>query len=112
MDKQIKTEWVEALRSGEFNQGRDFLHNTAMETYCCLGVLSTIIGKDDTRWDGEKWHSHHADETELDVFSGTIPSRVRNEIHFSRCEQRTVIDMNDTAKASFNEIADYIEKHF
>lgn len=42
MKKKDAMEWVEALRSGNYKQGRYLLHNTVDNTYCCLGVLADI----------------------------------------------------------------------
>lgn len=40
--KEIKDNWLKALRSGEFKQGFFALHNKASNTYCCIGVLAEI----------------------------------------------------------------------
>lgn len=37
---EIKAEWIKALRSGEYEQGRIGLRHG--DTYCCLGVLCDI----------------------------------------------------------------------
>lgn len=42
MDKQWKAKWIEALRSGKYNQAREILYNG--EGYCCLGILCDISG--------------------------------------------------------------------
>lgn len=43
----IKTKWLEALRSGEYEQGRGILHDGS--GYCCLGILEMCyIGKVET----------------------------------------------------------------
>jgi hypothetical protein len=44
MDKELKTKWVKALRSGRYKQGRTQLHNPKNNTYCCLGVLADVAG--------------------------------------------------------------------
>lgn len=41
MDKQIAVQWVAALRSGDYKQGRRQLRNGANE-FCCLGVLCNL----------------------------------------------------------------------
>lgn len=46
MNPMYKSKWINALRSGEFKQGRKVLHNTVENTYCCLGVLCHILAKD------------------------------------------------------------------
>jgi hypothetical protein len=44
MNKEIKARWLEALRSGEFIQGRQqFRPNTNPPTHCCLAVLVEVM---------------------------------------------------------------------
>lgn len=45
MDPTIKAQWVEALRSGEYKQGKSKLHLVEENTYCCLGVLCELAVK-------------------------------------------------------------------
>lgn len=44
MDQELKTKWVEALRSGEFRQTSGKLHDQETDSYCCLGVLCKVAG--------------------------------------------------------------------
>lgn len=46
MNKKIAMEWVSALRSGDYKQGRDKLYDLKTDSYCCLGVLQKITGCD------------------------------------------------------------------
>lgn len=46
MDKKIKKKWVNALLSEEYNQGKNTLHDTNKDTFCCLGVLCDLAVKD------------------------------------------------------------------
>lgn len=43
MKKEIKKLWVEALRSGKYQQGRGELR--CDDTFCCLGVLCDLHAK-------------------------------------------------------------------
>lgn len=46
MESELKRKWIEALRSGEYEQGQDQLICTLsreVEEYCCLGVLADIM---------------------------------------------------------------------
>lgn len=45
MDSRIKVLWVEALRSGKYEQGKHALRS-ADNKYCCLGVLCEIAVKE------------------------------------------------------------------
>lgn len=42
MDATIKTAWLEALESGKYKQGKDWL-KTHDGNYCCLGVLACVV---------------------------------------------------------------------
>ena len=41
MKSEIKQRWIEALRSGEYKQGKGRLHMG--DEFCCLGVLCEIL---------------------------------------------------------------------
>jgi len=43
MDKQIAKMWVDALESGQYEQGKEYL--CAKDQYCCLGVLCELYIK-------------------------------------------------------------------
>lgn len=48
MNPEIKTQWVAALRSGEYRQGTGelhALHEDGSESFCCLGVLCDLAVK-------------------------------------------------------------------
>lgn len=46
MDKQVKAEWLAALRSGKFKKGTGCLKSSygSGTRHCCLGVLGEIKG--------------------------------------------------------------------
>jgi len=46
MNPEIKQLWLEALRSGKYNQGKSLLRPTE-SSYCCLGVLCQIAEERD-----------------------------------------------------------------
>jgi hypothetical protein len=50
MKKEIAEKWVQALRSGDYKQGSDVLHNTSNNTYCCLGVLCDIYQQEGNKF--------------------------------------------------------------
>lgn len=46
MDEEIKAQWVEALRSGQYRQARGVLsakQEDGSMTHCCLGVLCELL---------------------------------------------------------------------
>lgn len=53
MDAQLKQEWIAALESDEFRQGRHQLK--CGDRFCCLGVLCEIVRRKEpekNQWDG------------------------------------------------------------
>jgi hypothetical protein len=44
MNPEIKKDWLAALRSGQYVQGKDYLH-TIDNKFCCVGVLADILHK-------------------------------------------------------------------
>ncbi len=49
MNEDIKQRWVEALRSGQYTQGTEYLRRD--NDYCCLGVLCDLKAPDG-------WHAY------------------------------------------------------
>lgn len=41
MNKKIKAQWIAALKSGEYKQGKNKLR-TKVGSFCCLGVLCNL----------------------------------------------------------------------
>lgn len=104
MNKEIKLKWIEALRSGNYKQGRGQLRNHRNE-YCCLGVLCDIHAQET----GRKWSKNNYDgeysklNTEVAIWAGLEDA---NPIiaHNIRC-----IGANDVHEYSFLDIANMIE---
>lgn len=71
MNKEIKKLWIDALKSGEYEQGRWRLKTK--NRYCCLGVLCDIYVKQTSRgsWINDVFTSEkHTEEK-------TLPAPVR-----------------------------------
>ena len=127
MDAQLKAKWVEALRSGEYEQAREMLHDVANGGYCCLGVLCKVMGAE--FGPGSEKHEDEDGATLLmfdhvPVLDGRVLSNNDDEkLKDSLCkelgipDQSELISRNDGKKRlgihkhSFAEIADYIEKN-
>lgn len=118
MDNDIKAKWVGALRSGKYAQGTDALHNHG--AYCCLGVLCSVAGADMSRDLRTVPCSDDEGSREIE------PTAFIDEGHYTEKEElgglldffgigpkveSTLITMNDTDKADFTQIADWIETH-
>lgn len=112
MDKDVKEDWLDALRSGEYDQTQGVLENKYGN--CCLGVLCDIL--DDVerfKSDGGVFFKDVSLEkdsvSEFDTTcSVNLPGSIEARINL--CYQDTIplIEMNDRG-ATFEQIADYIE---
>jgi hypothetical protein len=91
MDAQLKAKWIEALRSGEFEQCHGRL--TRNGAFCCLGVLAKIAG-------------HPLDnESSYDRLCVAISA----DVHERQRHKGRLVRMNDDERATFPKIAEYIE---
>jgi hypothetical protein len=98
MKQSVKEQWLADLRSGEFRQGRRTLkaNYPGYCVHCCLGVLAERQGK--------MGSPDIYREVERLILNGAEYLGLAKEGPL-----KTLIDMNDTKKMSFAEIADYIE---
>lgn len=102
MNKAIKEDWLEALRSGEYLQGYEYLDRQGGQ--CCLGVLCDIL---DIDWkiegDGTRYY--------LGECAQWIPRQVEVKAKLTFKQQLELAELND-AGFTFEEIADYIDSKF
>lgn len=120
MDQTVKAQWLEALRSGRYEQGKYDLRRN--NEFCCLGVLCDLL--DPGAWDPyNDAFLHHGSRTlpNLDLLERIgLTEDVRYELDPPAEDEdppnpddnyaiaRLVI-MNDQENKSFEEIADFIE---
>lgn len=106
INEKLKKKWVDALRSGKYEQGRGELRSTD-DTYCCLGVLCDVI--DPANWQrvyNEKRSVYHYYYGSALV---SLPTSLSDEISLSFTDRNTLMSMNDSGVKTFSEIADWIE---
>jgi hypothetical protein len=127
MNSQVKEKWVNALRSGEYQQGAGKLRNS--DGFCCLGVLCDLysqepftkgwvfhgdkenaLPQDYWKFDGEKewlpksvmeWAGLSKNNPVVDVYWEDDEGYCGN---FDEC----ISELND-ASYSFTQLADIIE---
>ena len=87
-----KTTWIEALRSGDYEQGQGCLRIEG--AHCCLGVLGELVGFDDLKG---VYLSKYYSEDEPPIF-----------LKLPRVIQHALAGYNDNGY-SFEDIADYLE---
>lgn len=117
MDPEIKALWLTALRSGEFPQAIGALKND--KGNCCLGVLCEVAVRNEVipeveyseEWNNFYYVSMAYDCTPPDAvtkWAGLFNNDNPEVIYNGECV--TLIDLNDSFKLSFLEIADIIEE--
>lgn len=108
MNPDLKQKWIDALRSGKYEQGQGSLRSSN-NRFCCLGVLCDIY--DDSKWkdiDGEgDCVFYFADGDKRGSF---LPEVIGRSTGVGADHQTTLANMNDHGE-SFTEIADYIEEN-
>src|SRR6185369_13753140 len=101
MTKAEAREWVEALRSGNYEQGTGRLRNEGRDStgrwitaFCCLGVEREV----------------HPDKCQgVNSTGALLNSPERRAYRLPEDIQDDLIDLNDTDAQPFAKIADYIE---
>ena len=130
LDAQVKKDWLKALRSGNYTQGRLCLRaqqKDSPDKFCCLGVLLDLIHPEN--WakapDGYGEYSHRNTSIGSRMSCPSQNFAASIGINLSKAEKDEVdiasfsvmdhlINMNDGAsvpRASFVEIAAWIETH-
>jgi len=110
--KALLIDWVEALRSGKFVQGKAKLRKvdnrkTNSVRHCCLGVLREIVGDNAIRSVAksdmltQKFFEKHG-------LLHTSKNHRKNQPMF---DQNTLANMNDSGK-TFEQIAKRIENQY
>ena len=127
MREDVKNLWVKALRSGNYKQGLGRLHRQGAEgdVYCCLGVLCELaikMGVDvstDSRYGSREYDGELCvlpasvrEWAEMYSSDGTLDDAVEVELGEDD-EMFSALDAyNDDAGATFDQIADVIEKQW
>lgn len=115
MDTEIKKQWIEALRSDEYQQGQRWLRKKDPEgemQYCCLGVLCDLMTRGE--WEqvphitSQKVYSFHIDD---DRSTLGLPSGVVEVSGLAKDKTGDLVRLNDNERANFATIADWIEEN-
>lgn len=127
--RSLKKKWVEALRSGEYQQGEGHLFDG--NTYCCLGVLCRVAGAEfggvhPVIREDEEAGSYPTTATASAYISPEVwaeedefPEPMREHFGLGYRVHGLLIEMNDgkgmppdkIGQKPFSEIADWIETH-
>jgi hypothetical protein len=134
MNQEIKEKWVNALRSGDYEQGQGALRNLDGQ-YCCLGVLCDLYDKHRMEDFGAE-SSWTVDTVSLNEYISVLDSSevgvpanevvdwaglpdnnpevlvdLKDEVggEAYQCEL-PIAELNDDQGLTFNELADIIEE--
>lgn len=108
MKRELKAQWLEALRSGKYEQGQ-FMLRSGDDKYCCLGVLCDISGQG--QWKEEGYGARYSYWKGEESDQNVLPQFVSDFTNLSDAEEEMLIDKNDGDGLSFKEIADWIEEN-
>lgn len=112
LDPEFKKKWLEALRSGEYQQCKSVLYD-GDNGFCCLGVAGVIIGIEKQSMLNKTMIGDDKDyHLKSDVYPDLLKWRETES-----CVAGVLAKMNDgddygtepVYPKSFSEIADYIE---
>lgn len=111
MKADIKEKWLEALRSGRYQQGRYRLctDKAGKLTHCCLGVLCEVMGLESEEVPGGRGYVMDGRPRGL-----RPPDAVLAELGITDDHLDELVGMNDGLDqpgCDFEEIADYIEEN-
>ncbi len=111
MLKSIKNKWVKALRSGKYKQGTGQLRSENGMSFCCLGVLATIVDPYQKTW--EPTNGYFADEESPGKWGLSIhevQAQLLGKGGLGVGVAQKLGKFNDNGK-SFKWIASYIERY-
>src|SRR5262249_30875840 len=103
MHREIKTKWVEALRSGKYAQSTGALQDH--KGHCCLGVLCDLV--DPEGWGPiDQGFYTHGEEDHV-----SMPSEdVLVKAGLGASDASVLANLNDVEGYDFQKIADWIEE--
>ena len=131
MNPEVKAAWLEALRSGEYEQGKEFLCRVLFgkKRYCCLGVLTEVVNdkflKIGNKLSVENIKNDHLEFNgdfeilpltvmRVSGLSTRIPSVRIPEFKSNSVVENThalrLSHLNDVENFNFNQLADLIEE--
>lgn len=108
MKPEIKKIWVDALRSGKYEQGQTYLKNVEGK-YCCLGVLAEVAEFEKTSLVSNVAVPHFDDMAAVGIV-GCL-GKLQKPLVYANTACEFLTDLNDNGMP-FSEIADVIEEQF
>lgn len=109
-----KSNWIAALRSGEYKQGPKYLGYGRLGSFCCLGVLCKTLNEPTVSENGKPLCALHGKALDkLGSATGYFSELGidQDALKLESTEICSLASMNDSGHYSFDQIADVIESH-
>lgn len=107
MDKELMKKWIEALRSGKYQQGMRRL-KTHDNKFCCLGVLCDI--SETGKWKVSSFgENSFVDDSYGDTNVYMPPFEALTKVGLDYEDASELATKNDTQEHTFEEIAEILE---
>lgn len=122
MNPQVKEKWIDALRSGKYEQGTEKLRG--YEGYCCLGVLCDLYAQEQNKEWVFRGYSENSDEESPDkmdywYFDGAselLPNSVREwagmAVNNPTVRVQFDVDEDGGVYEDYNEISELNDKGY
>lgn len=101
LPEPFRTDWINALRSGEYKQGKSCLYSQRNDSYCCLGVAEKICGNNLENIKGYGYPSQ--------VAGSKVPLLLK--VIGQRETLADIVSRMNDAQNDFNKIADWLEEN-
>lgn len=109
MNPQVKEKWLNALRSGEYQQTQHRLRREG--GFCCLGVLCDLyIKENNEEWKIDGGGDYFYEQYKYPPLSVVEWAGLVSENPIV-CNGKTDLGYLNDNESTFNEIADLIEEH-
>ena len=121
MNPKIKTKWLKALRSNEYDQGIArllrvvHLEEEERHEFCCLGVLCDLYARETKGKAGFVFETEDYStigvfyDTKKDCSTNNLTSEIRKWANLSDKDEIKLMNLNDQEEYSFKQIADWIK---
>lgn len=110
--RKLRAQWITALESGNYKQGRDYLRQRNVKgrlEYCCLGVLCNLTGTQ--KWERDRSWGDREAYSYADGTDGRPPENISKLVGLETKQIDILVELNDQYHLSFKEIADRLRNN-
>lgn len=116
LEPEFKQKWMEALKSGQYEQGKDYLYTEGRDgkpEYCCLGVAEAICGTpiNTMHQEGDPRELHDEDGKVVSEIAHMVDSQAMDRLMELNDGKGAINNPDHTRRHSFEEIALWINEN-